>query len=1825
MKHNFVVAAVLTLITFGSAEVWTKTFSFSPQSIVLNPTNRDGQQFLLVTLQPDPATAHHGVGVRYPTDPGKPLLPFWTLTLVIPQGMRVARVDVVSGPSADIPCPYPVLPVQPPVSTNQPTLPQFVPPDASVYGSSAPWPAQLYEVGPVGIKSGFRLVTLNLYPLRYQPSQNNLVLARSLRVTVHYEPDLSAVPERLTERQLQFFSSGVRALVANPEDVNRYAPAERSTDFGTYDYVIITNSTLEPAFQRLVNWRTRKGYSTVVRTTTWINSNYTGRDLQEKIRNFIRDYYTNYGTIWVLLGGDNSIVPSRQARTYCSSDTGNIPCDLYYGDIQWSWDGDNDNIFGEYGQDTTDLYYDLYIGRASVDDTTQARIFVNKVLTHEQNPPTDYLRRILLVDAFLWTGYNEDQSNDSIANITPSGWSDVRIHDPSNTTTVRDSLNHGFQFCHMVGHGNDVGIYHNSTAYYSTSVISGHNNGSRVGLINSIACYPGNYEYSDCLAEASHNCSTGGALSVIMNSRYGWGPGPGPNPPGPSELLDIRFYDFFFNHDTMPIGLTHALSKEVYRGMANAGDGAWRWCYFELNLFGDPLLLMYENVPVALAASFPNPISTGSQNFTVTVTASGSPVRNALVCLQKGSEVYNRGFTNTSGQVTFAINPTTVGYMYVTATANNYLPRLDSCQVIVTNRDVGCYRIVSPTGTVDSGSVVTPRGMVRNYGSVPLSNFPVRFTIGTGYTSTQTVSYLAAGDSVQVSFNNWTASPGGTLATKCSTAVSGDTNPGNDWTSGTVFVRRRDVGVVSITVSSPVDSGTVVPLVATVRNYGNSTETFDCRMTITGTSYNQTRTKLLAPGVQDTVIFPSWLAVQRGSHTVACTTMLTGDMNPANNRATALVVVNVRDVACTAILSPVGTFDSTATKPVQARVRNLGTVAENFQVRFSISGPSPWSATASVSNLAAGDSTVVSFGSWPVGPRGFYTTACSTMLAGDQRTANDKLTGSFSVRVHDAAALAILSPGAQSDSGTTVPFRAVIANYGSAAELIKVVGRVGSGFFDSLSVTVPAGVVDTVSLRNWSVQYPRGTYPVSCSTWVANDVVPGNDVLRTTTTVVVHDAGVTAIVAPVGTVDSGAVVVPQARVHNYGSVTETFTTRFDISDGYSATRTVMLNPGRDSLLSFAAWTPNTPGTFVTRCSTMLARDINNNNDRQTGSVRVSGTDVGVVAIVAPAATVEPGLITPCVRIANFSAQAQSFQTFLRIRDTSGVPVYSESTSVANLPPDSTRDVLFPDWNATAGRYLVRCSTALLDHNPANDTLSSTCLVVTHDVGITSIVSPMPIIRPMTVTPIVRVQNYGTIVENFPVALVIQDTVSGTVVYHDSAAVTDLAVGETRDIRLSAWTAVAGYYCATALTKLGPDINRSNDTAQVRVKVTPGALGWQQRADLPLGLAPVKAGGCLTSLLTDSARVYALKGNKTFEFYEYNLTTGRWRSLTSVPLGPSSRPVGKSGSICSDGERYLYATKGNRTYEFWRFDTRTGSWDQLPDIPAGEKPLRGGTGLAFVRQGDSANVFCLKASGTFEFYGYSVDSRTWTARASAPVGPSGRKFKAGSALCADGGTVFALKSTENEFYSYDVTSNQWSTRPSLPQYSISGRRVKCKDGCSMAPDGNGTIYAFVGGNRDCFFAFNQAANRWGELAPIPLGPSGRKVKAGGALTFLNRMVWALKGNATCEFWVYIPDTMAALVPARPQREGVAAALDPLTSRPLDPFLLWPNPAHQTVSVRWTDPLRRPAQLEIINPTGQVVRTLRLVPGTILVDIKDLRPGTYFFRLKESGPVRKCEVR
>lgn len=78
------------------------------------------------------------------------------------------------------------------------------------------------------------------------------------------------------------------------------------------------NGDLISIFQRLADWKTRRGLKTrVISVSDIVNRVYGNfasgaRDLQEVIRNFVKWAYVNWRISWVLLGGDTGIIPVRQ-------------------------------------------------------------------------------------------------------------------------------------------------------------------------------------------------------------------------------------------------------------------------------------------------------------------------------------------------------------------------------------------------------------------------------------------------------------------------------------------------------------------------------------------------------------------------------------------------------------------------------------------------------------------------------------------------------------------------------------------------------------------------------------------------------------------------------------------------------------------------------------------------------------------------------------------------------------------------------------------------------------------------------------------------------------------------------------------------------------------------------------------------------------------------------------------------------------------------------------------------------------------------------------------------------------------------------------------------------------------------------------------------------------------------------------------------------------------------------------------------------------------------------------------------------------------------
>ncbi|HEX7320601.1 MAG TPA: C25 family cysteine peptidase [bacterium] len=636
---------------------------------------------------------------------GEPRLPRVVQALVIPAGANPVSVELISEEAADIPGTYNILPTQHDVPLPMPGkvfTPKVSKPNSLIYGSENSYPEINIRLTGAGTLNGYRIAHVEIYPLTYQPKKQKLTLVTKLTYRLTYkEHQVDAWIPTLLQQQVS--GQEVRSIVANPGAVDKFAPevrlgmGSRALPPGNYQYVVISAPPVDTVLQRLANWKTKKGIPATVVLVSYINSNYTGYDLAEKVRNFIIDAYATWGSMYFLLGGSGdynstgqNLVPTRKGW-YTSAggpDGDYLPADLYYSDLNGNWDADGDHTYGELS-DNVNMYHDVYVGRASVYTVALAQNFVYKVFKYEKNPPTGYLRKMLLPTAILWSSYEERPMQDSIARMTPAAtWTDGKLYERNGTLSPQlmvDSMNVGFGMGAWEGHGDENGIYMGSTPYLSSSAADGLINGDKVGINISIACMTGGWDLVssglDCFAEHLVNRQGGGLVASMMNARYGWGAYTTQYVPGPSERLDTTFYAKIFNAGMYNIGPILAVDKDAWVPYADSGNqyDMTRWCIYELNLFGDPEMPLWTDIPATMQVTYNAMVPMGTNSFTVTVKESDgtTPVTSALVCLDGKSDagLYGTGNTNGSGVANITITAMVpLDTMWVTVTKKNHYP-----------------------------------------------------------------------------------------------------------------------------------------------------------------------------------------------------------------------------------------------------------------------------------------------------------------------------------------------------------------------------------------------------------------------------------------------------------------------------------------------------------------------------------------------------------------------------------------------------------------------------------------------------------------------------------------------------------------------------------------------------------------------------------------------------------------------------------------------------------------------------------------------------------------------------------------------------------------------------------------------------------------------------------------------------------------------------------------------------------------------------------------------------------------------------------------------
>ena len=531
-------------------------------------------------------------GCRQHMKPGEPMIPYKTLKIKFTYKTEIESINV-QATWQNIAGSYKIRPAP------KPGIPDLVPPEESeptplIYNSPNPYPAKCYEYE---IHNGIDLKTLKratylilrLYPVRYIPIEGRIEWTEKMRIDISYQTG---------------------NILQQEDPIN---------------LTVITSNTLLTYAQQYAQLKSKLGLSTRVVTTSWIYSNYNGVDNQEKIRNYIKDMVENYSTSFVTIYGDADQVPARYAYIPDGDpDDGDyVETDLYYADLDYTWNDNGDSKWGDLDNDQVDGFPDVLLGRIPIDTAQEANAYLNKLKNYNPNPAWFWRALLIGTDTFggdegiILKNYIEDNFIWDVYYVRKryEGYN-------LSTAAVVSDINSGFGIVNFAGHGNYNVWSFGAGGYYTSSNAASQTNGYMMPIIFTMACLTGEWADADCIGEVFLFNSNGGGIGYFGASKLAWGYEDSGIYLGLAGEMDWRFNQALFlaMDSSQNVGAylgavwaegiqNYISNHDIYTPYDSYGYLDWKTVAEYGTLLGDPALTFSP------LSTYPYPFVTSNGNF----------------------------------------------------------------------------------------------------------------------------------------------------------------------------------------------------------------------------------------------------------------------------------------------------------------------------------------------------------------------------------------------------------------------------------------------------------------------------------------------------------------------------------------------------------------------------------------------------------------------------------------------------------------------------------------------------------------------------------------------------------------------------------------------------------------------------------------------------------------------------------------------------------------------------------------------------------------------------------------------------------------------------------------------------------------------------------------------------------------------------------------------------------------------------------------------------------------------------------------------------------
>jgi len=617
------------------------TFNYNLAQPVIKP----GVDFTRVELN-DAA----GLGL-----PGEPDLPWQGVKLLLPAGNEGVSISVQRTAPVVYSLTQPLAPIQPQYPFSHSVLEPSVAPDPAIYSSSTAYPADPKRGLATYFLCGHPIAFSAISPFEYFPLKKELVFYQQLSVTLDYSPTTRAEEARALLKDDEFTANRLKHSVDNTDAISY----SRTRETGT-EYLIVIDAAKLSNWQPLKTFYESRGLTVDIKSMSEITASSTGADTQEKLRNYIIQYYAANPLHYVLLAADTDVIPHRGLYVNIgqgSESDADIPADMYYSCLDGNWNTDGDNYWGEMYE--ADLAPEFAIGRYCYNNDTEIANFLNKVQSYLIAPVESEIKTAFFAGEWLWDGptWGGDYMDEMIGGSSAHGYTTVGVPTTWGITTlydrtfgaadswdaddIRPLLSQGPLYVNHLGHSNTTYSLRMSTNQVSASTITNNGSNHNFGVYFTQGCYSGSFDNrdtspgsytSDCIAEKLTSVATA-AVGMIAHSRYGWGSQGSTD--GASQYLHRQYNDAIFGENIHELGYTLVDSK-IDNIPYISNTPVMYWVDYETNLLGDPAMMLWTDTPQTITANIPTNLMVGVNNYQISTNAPFA----TLHLKRDGQEVY---------------------------------------------------------------------------------------------------------------------------------------------------------------------------------------------------------------------------------------------------------------------------------------------------------------------------------------------------------------------------------------------------------------------------------------------------------------------------------------------------------------------------------------------------------------------------------------------------------------------------------------------------------------------------------------------------------------------------------------------------------------------------------------------------------------------------------------------------------------------------------------------------------------------------------------------------------------------------------------------------------------------------------------------------------------------------------------------------------------------------------------------------------------------------------------------------------------------------------